>query len=42
MNEALQFLKKHEYDQELVLNWFNEQIKKIFLEENFVSKGIPL
>lgn len=42
MHEVLQFLKINNYDQENVMNWFTAQIKRLFLEENTVSKGIPL
>jgi ribosomal RNA-processing protein 1 len=42
LNEVLHFLKKHDYDRESVLNWFNEQMKGVFLNENEMSKGIPL
>lgn len=42
LNEVLQFLKKHNYCRETVLNWFNEQVKSLFLRDNEMSKGIPL
>jgi hypothetical protein len=35
-------LKKHSYDKETVLGWFNAQITSIFTLENEISKGIPL
>lgn len=42
LNEILHFLKKHSYNKETVLTWFNDHVKRLFLDENFVSKGIPL
>lgn len=42
LHEVLHFLKKHDYAKETVLDWFNEQMKGLFLNENEMSKGIPL
>lgn len=42
LNELLRLLKKHSYDSESVLDWFGAHLKRLFLDENFVSKGIPL
>ncbi len=42
LHEILQFLKQNNYDQDQVMSWFNSQVKRLFLEENTVSKGIPL
>jgi Nucleolar protein,Nop52 len=42
LHEVLLFLKANNYDQDQVMTWFNGQIKKVFLEENTISKGIPL
>ena len=42
LHEVLLFLKKNNYDDETVQDWFNEQISSLFINENEVSKGIPL
>ena len=39
LQEALLFVKKHEYKH---VEWFNKLIGKLFVDENFASKGIPL
>lgn len=42
LNEVLHFLVKHNYDQELALGWFKSQMKRLYSNDELVSRGIPL